>query len=58
MIRDMSNDPATIARLERIERKLDALLAALAEEQEPQQHALATLDDGTLDLDSDWSATL
>lgn len=58
MIPRMSNDPATDARLERIEKKLDALLAALAEEQEPQQHALATLDDGTLDLDSDWGKTL
>jgi hypothetical protein len=49
---------AIAERMARIERKLDALLAALSDEQEPKQNALATLDDGTLDLDSDWSQTL
>ena len=56
MIQDMSKDLAIAARLERIERKLDALLAALAEEQheDSKETKFGTLDDGPLDLASDW----
>lgn len=56
MIRDMSNDLAIAARLERIEKKLDALLTALADEQydEPKETKFGSLDGAPLDLQSDW----
>lgn len=46
-------------RLDRIERKLDALLAALADEDAANEKArLGSLDEGPLDLASDWGQTL
>lgn len=54
MIQHMLIDPAISARLERIECKLDALLSALADEQEPKDDPRASLDQGVLDLGSDW----
>ena len=56
---DAAMEASLDERLDRIERKLDALLAALADEDAANEKArLGSLDEGPLDLASDWGQTL